>query len=165
MTLGDPTIRNFLIKCNKIARFLEEGSLMYVVFLHQFSISGAVGFGARGAGLLGANCGIGATWLVGGATGVASGTSGAEAEGGTSTTTTISATTSGDLWILMALTKSRAAVMQTLDLGKAIRIAPNKVSSARRAAKTMAASFSHSTPCSPLKGHCCCCCCCCCCCR
>ncbi len=145
---------------------------MYVFVLHQFSIAG---LGARGAGLFGglvACRGVGATGLVGGgplgwlagATVVASETGGAEAEGATSTTTsTISTTTAGDLWILMALTKSRAAVMQTLDLGKAIRIAPNKVSSARRAAKTMAASFSHSTPCSPLKGHFCCCCCCCCC--
>ena len=139
---------------------------MYVFVLHQFSIGG---LGARGAGLLGGSgaCGgVGATWLVGGgalgwlagATVVASETGGAEAEGPASTTTsTISLTTAGYLWILMALTRSRAAVMQTLDLGKTIRIAPNKVSRARRAAKTMAVSFSHSKPCSPLKGHCCCC--------
>ena len=142
---------------------------MYVVFLHQFSIGGGVGLGARGAALLGGGCaanlGIAKTWLVGGATAVASWSCGAEAEGATSTTTTsITPTGWGDFWTLMALTKSRAAVMQALDLGKAIRIAPNKVSIARRTANVMAVSFSQSNPCSPLGGHGCCCCCCCCCC-
>ncbi len=48
--LGDLTIRNFLIKCNKIARFLKEGSLLYVIVFHQFSI--CRGLGAKGASLL-----------------------------------------------------------------------------------------------------------------
>jgi hypothetical protein len=38
------------MKCNKIAIFLKEGSLLYVIVFHQFSI--CRGLGAKGASLL-----------------------------------------------------------------------------------------------------------------
>ena len=95
------------------------------------------------------------TWFVGSGGGGAE----AEVEGASTSSTTAAATRGGVLMLLMALTKSRVAVRQTLDLGKAIRSTPSKVSSARRTAKVMAVSFSHSLLCS-LGGHPCCCCCC-----
>ena len=148
----------------KIARFEKEGSLMYVIVFHQFSICCRGGLGARGAALFGVGGGlrgVGATWLVGWAT-VASWTCGAEAVGASTSLAAATTTTGGGflLRILIALTKSRAATMQTLDLGKATRIAPSNVSSARRIAKVMVESFSHPLHCSR-GGHCCCCCCCC----